>query len=121
YALGRDGLAEEHHVGLEQAAAGRTGRYLERCEVDALEVGVAVGRGARVERGERGISRNELGLHAFPLEAVVAAQAAHGIDAPVKIDDRAAAGGLVQTVDVLRNQRFDAAQALEVRKCAVSG
>ncbi len=58
----------------------------------------------------------QLGLHLLARQAIAAGHAAHPIQAAVQIDDVAAAGGLVQPVDVLRHQGLEAILALQLHQ-----
>ena len=95
-------VPEEHHVRLERARAPNAGRHPEAGRV--VELDVAVRRGDQVQViSESGV---EFVQAALQLEArcdLAAVQADHLIHPAVQVDHPAAAGQLVQTVDVLRD------------------
>ena len=100
-------LAEEHDIGFQKVPATRAIVHAERREVEPFKIGIAVGRIERIERQPRRIQRFELVLKRIARHAQIARETAHAIEPPVQIDHVAAAGGLMQPVDVLGQQYFD--------------
>ena len=97
----------------------RAGGDGEGGEIDAVEIGVAVGRDGGVEREPFGIQPFELVLQRLARRDALAAHAADVIDAAMQVDHRCAAGGLMQPVDVLGQQDLALAHRLEPRQRAM--
>ena len=111
--VGRHELAEEHHVGLQDAAADGARRDHHRLHV--VDVDVAVGSGA--DGGLEVDRRVQLGQAVGDgLARVVlpAGEAEHAVHAAVQLHDVAAAGAPVQAVDVLRHDARHDAGILEL-------
>jgi hypothetical protein len=88
-------------------------------KVEPLEIRVAVGRFAGLERVPIRIAPRELQLEGLSIEPPLASGAADAVDAAVQIDDRDASGRLVQPIDVLRHEQLDAVAPLEPRERAM--
>jgi hypothetical protein len=117
--VARHVLAEEHDVGLEDAAAMRAGGDGEGRKIDAVEIGVAVRRDDGLEREPSRVQSFESFLQRLPRRDDVAAHAADTVEAAVQVDHRFAASGLMQPVDVLGQQDLALADRLEPRQRAV--
>jgi len=86
---------------------------VELIEGDSVEVCITIGSLDRLERRERRVAPFEFDLEVLTRGAAAAAQAADGIDAPVKVDHLLTARGLVKAINVLRHQAGDMASLLE--------
>ena len=80
------------------------GRHLKAREIALLDVGVAVRRLQRIKVGPARIEAHQFSLQIPACMALLAAHAAHLVDPAVQVDHVRAAGGLVQPIDVLRDQ-----------------
>ena len=119
--VARHVLAEEHHVGLQEAAAARARRHGEGREIGAVEIGVAVGRFRRVKRQPLRIEADEFALKFSARRKRAAGHAAHPVEPSVQVDHLLAAGGLMQAVDVLGGEVLAFAQNLEPGERAMGG
>jgi hypothetical protein len=117
----RHTLAKAHHIGLKHSAAVRAGGHHEPLERQLLAVAIAVGCCTRRGADPVRVASRQIGLQGLALHQPRTAQAARVIDPAVRIDDLRAAGGLVQAVDVLRDQQLDPALALEAGQRGTRG
>ena len=112
-------LAEEHHVGLEHAAARAAGHH-EAGRVVQVDVAVGAGGGGGVaRRTQSGLSCGHPRLERMP-RGVTARQDRQTTSAirPCRATRRARAGALVQAVDVLGDQQR---RGRAVRRATVTG
>ena len=119
-----DGAAEEHDVGLEDAAAARARHDAERGDGVVGQVGVAVGRGRGGAREEARVLGDEALVHVRARLDGAAGEAAHVRERAVQLDDAAAARGVVQAIHVLRDDAVRArprARAWRARGARRSG
>jgi len=103
----------------DHASTARARRHDERREVQPVEVGIAVRSDRRIEPDPVPVERGQVLLPAGPSGCLPAGQAGHPVETTVQVDDPARTGGLVQAVDVLRDEQPDQAAALSLGEGAV--
>ncbi len=107
HAIARHRVAEEHHIGFDDAGAAAAVRHREAVQIVGLEMRVAVGRRHGGQAGDGGVRRFEFALDFGARMPFAASQADHRGEAAVQLDHAGAAGGLMQAVDILRDQCLD--------------
>ena len=115
-------FAEEHHIGLHDAAAMKAGRHVEACEVLTFQIGVAIRRIGGIQRYPGRIALDQHLLERMTGQAPLAAHAAHFVETSVQVDHLLAAGTLVQAIHILCHQQFDLPAAFELGQrmmCAI--
>ena len=117
HAVPRHGLAEEDDVGLERPLpAGQAVDHHEPVEQLVGQLRVAVGIDLVDPRTERRVGRAQALVELRPAGDVAAVQADRPVQAAVQFDDVGRAAGLVQAVDVLRDDRAEQARRLQRRR-----
>ena len=88
-------------------------------KVQAIEVGVAIRRDARFEAEPVGVQTYQLFLPCVAGRPAFAVHAAHPVEPAMQVDHPRAAGGLMQTVDILRDELLGFAARLQPGEGAV--
>lgn len=103
----RDAVTEKHDIGLEYTATGEAGRDADPGISCFRDHSVAVGRwhGSPIEETAVGLFHPR--LHFGASSTITAGEANDLIQAAVQFDDTATARLLMQSIDVLRNDRRD--------------
>jgi hypothetical protein len=114
--IARSVFAIKHHVGLKDTAAAFARRYGKRCEVQPIEISVAVRQRCGVQPIPCRVEANQLVLKVGAADHVRASHAADKVKAPVKVDDLPAPGGLVQTVNILGEEQLAPAAFFQPRQ-----